>query len=1360
MTDTPARLALETLPLAVSVFDADGRLLYANPAFWRGANLPEGACAPGTPLRDVARLLAYRGIYGPGDPEAQIAAVMAVDRSRPSRRQIGAINGARAFEALSAPLPGGGFVTVTHEITALFRAREEQAARARLLESTLARLGSGVARFDKGMQAAFFNPAYEALHGLPGGSLRPGMTHRDIIAALEERGEYASTEEAERIVALMEGDRAGPSRRTRQRPSGEVLRFDTQPAPDGGFIVEVADITALKRAEDEANRRAALLDGVLEAMPHGVCIYDADLRVQRFNAAYAQLMDGTGVTVGERLQDVVARRIAQGEYDAATAAQVLARYAPDMRAQPPMRRVRPNGHVIENSMARLPDGGIVTVFTDVTALHQAEAAERRRAALLEGVVGALPHGVCVYGPDRRVAMFNDAYARIMDGAPVAIGDHAEEVAARRVAQGEFPADYAAEASRRRLRDGDWTDEAVRRRPNGKVIAVRAAPLPDGGHISVVTDVTAVHHAEAEARSRAELLDAVIHAMPVGVCVYGADRRARITNAAYRDIFGDAAVRLGESIEELGQRRIAMGEQSAEMGATLLSRHLGPPDQAGRPIHRVRPNGTAIVTRAGRLPDGGHIAVISDVTALHRAEEELRRRAALLEASFAAVRHGIAIYGPDRRLLARNDRVAELTGVGLEHYTVGRAFEELVDGQVAAGILTFDQGEFAKRLDRGRPHRDSRLRPDGRIVEILNDPTPDGGFVITFTDITALRRAEAELRHRAAILEASFTAMRHGIALWGPDRRLLAANERALHLMGVPPDWLRPGQDFDALIDEQVARGVLPAGHAAQAKAHDRSRPYRSGRRTRDGRILEIFSDPTPDGGFVVTFTDVTAQQRAEAEARRRAQLLETSFAAIRHGIAVFGPDRRLLAWNDQVADLTGVPLERHAVGRSFESLLAEQVSLGILDAATMGMAMAVDRARPFRSTRTTPDGRLIEVLSDPTPDGGFVVTFTDVTALHRAEQELRQRAAMQEAMLSNIRHGIILYGPDRRLLATNATTAELTGMPAERLAVGRTMDEMVAEQVARGEVSAEQAASMLALDRSRPQRYGRIRGDGRVLDTVSEPTPDGGYVITYSDVTEDRRIRAELENARARAEAASEAKSRFLATMSHELRTPLNAVIGLSEAITPDGDGRRIAEYAAMINEAGRHLLQLVDDILDVARSQTGALETTEEPLDVGATIAAATAGSEAAAAAAGLTLSLALPADLPALRGDARRLRQVLDKLLSNAVKFTPAGGRITLSAAVETEGLALRVADTGIGIPPEERERMFEPFTQLDSSLARRFPGSGLGLHLARTLAAALGATLTLEDPDGPGLVAVLRFPAARLLPAPAPSQPRTTA
>jgi PAS domain-containing protein len=432
-TATLARLVLESLPQAISAIDAEGRFVFANAAFWQDVDVTPEACPLGSSVRDVVRLIAYRGRYGPGDPEAQVAAVMAIDRTKPTRRLITMPDASRSLEIISVPLADGGYINIGHDVTALVHAREEQAARARLLESTLAQLRSGVVRFDEALRVSVCNPTYDALVGLPGGSVRPGMMHRDIVGLLDRHGEFATSEEAQEVLAALERNRAAAGTRERRRPSGEVLRFDTQPTRDGGCLVEATDITALKNAEDEARRRAAQLDGMLAALPHGVCVYGPDRRVQMLNAAYQRLIGDDAVSLGARLEDVIAARLRSGEYDAATAAAVLARFAPPTTVLPPMRRQRPNGLVLENCMARMPDGGVISVFTDVTALHQAEEAARQRAAMLDGVLEALPHGVCVYGGDRRVAMVNEAYRFIMAGAPIAVGDHIEEIAARRIA---------------------------------------------------------------------------------------------------------------------------------------------------------------------------------------------------------------------------------------------------------------------------------------------------------------------------------------------------------------------------------------------------------------------------------------------------------------------------------------------------------------------------------------------------------------------------------------------------------------------------------------------------------------------------------------------------------------------------------------------------------------------------------------------------------------------------------------------------------------------------------------------------------------------------------------------------------------
>ena len=288
-------------------------------------------------------------------------------------------------------------------------------------------------------------------------------------------------------------------------------------------------------------------------------------------------------------------------------------------------------------------------------------------------------------------------------------------------------------------------------------------------------------------------------------------------------------------------------------------------------------------------------------------------------------------------------------------------------------------------------------------------------------------------------------------------------------------------------------------------------------------------------------------------------------------------------------------------------------------------------------------------------------------------------------------------------------------------------------------------------DRTRPHRSQRVTPGGRVLEIRSDPTPAGGFVTTVTDITDARTAERELERAKAEAEAANHAKSRFLATMSHELRTPLNAVIGFSDALArqPAEEREQVAEFATMINAAGRQLLGLIDTILDVARIEAGRFDLSADRVDVMHLVTSCVRQAAASAAVAEVTLATAMPDFVPQLRGDERRLRQVLGQLISNGIKFTGAGGSVRIAAEIPDGGdLLLRVTDTGIGIPEAELERVFEPFVQLDTSLARRFEGSGLGLYVARALTIAHDGTLSLTSRLGQGTTALLRFPAGRLI------------
>jgi len=242
-----------------------------------------------------------------------------------------------------------------------------------------------------------------------------------------------------------------------------------------------------------------------------------------------------------------------------------------------------------------------------------------------------------------------------------------------------------------------------------------------------------------------------------------------------------------------------------------------------------------------------------------------------------------------------------------------------------------------------------------------------------------------------------------------------------------------------------------------------------------------------------------------------------------------------------------------------------------------------------------------------------------------------------------------------------------------------------------------------------------------------------------------------LRLAKDHAEAASRGKSGFLATMSHELRTPLNAIIGFSEmmmrqVLGPLGN-EQYGTYIADIHESGTHLLQIINDILDLSKAEAGKLELHEELFDLRDTIRSVRQLIGTRIREGGLTDSVEIAADLPLLRADERKTKQLLLNLVTNAVKFTPPGGHVGILARFEPDsGLTLSVHDTGIGIAPEDLDRVLEPFEQVDSSFSRLNPGTGLGLPLVKAIAELHGGRLELNSELGAGTRVNVAFPAWR--------------
>lgn len=248
---------------------------------------------------------------------------------------------------------------------------------------------------------------------------------------------------------------------------------------------------------------------------------------------------------------------------------------------------------------------------------------------------------------------------------------------------------------------------------------------------------------------------------------------------------------------------------------------------------------------------------------------------------------------------------------------------------------------------------------------------------------------------------------------------------------------------------------------------------------------------------------------------------------------------------------------------------------------------------------------------------------------------------------------------------------------------------------------------------------------------------------------------ADLSRALLLAEQASQAKSEFLATMSHELRTPLNAIIGFSdimkhEMLGPIGN-RKYADYARDINDSGAHLLDLVSDILDISRVESGTDSLHEQEVRVEAIAMQVLDATAAQAAAAGVTCSLEAPPALPAIMADERKIRQIVTNLVGNAIKFNVSGGMVAVRLAVEADGYVIAVEDTGIGIAPEDIPKALARFGQLEDQFSRKYEGLGLGLPIVQALTALHGGQFAIESEPGLGTTVSVKLPSARCIAAP---------
>jgi PAS domain S-box-containing protein len=716
-----------------------------------------------------------------------------------------------------------------------------------------------------------------------------------------------------------------------------------------------------------------------------------------------------------------------------------------------------------------------------------------------------------------------------------------------------------------------------------------------------------------------------------------------------------------------------------------------------------------------------------------------------------------------------DRADELVGLGMDAMLPADdpAARGYLRGVMANGYRA-DDAESAERDRAGNAvyfaNALAGVVEGGRLVRVWG----------TQRDVTARRRAEDAARQHAAEMDTLLDTLPVGVLFaHDPDCRRITANPagRALLRMGAggnvsrsAPDGERPahvricrdGVEIppDELPMQRAARGDVVPGEEVEYRFADGSVAH---------ALVTAAPLRGPDGrvrGAVAGVLDVTDRKRAEAAVRAGEERLRQLLESLSDGFVAFDPGFRHAYVNAASLRLTGQRLE-DLLGRTQWEVYPACVGTGLERAFRRVMA---ERVTVEFENHYEPWDRWYALKVFPVPDGGIGVLYREVTESKRAEAAVRASEERYRTLFEAMDEGYciieMLFDPpdgdravDYRFVEVNPAFEAQSGM---RQVVGRRMREFVTD-----------------IEEHWLANYGRVARTGEPIRFANEYTglnrwfevyafrvgPPGGnrVAVLFTDITARKRAERGQEELLDRLREADRRKDEFLATLAHELRNPLAPIRNAVEIIRLAGADGPVAQARAVMDRQLTQLVRLVDDLLDVSRITRGKLELRPERCDLRAAVAAAVETARPLLDRAGHAFAEDVPADPVPVDADPARIAQVVGNLLTNAAKYTPRGGSVRLAVGRDGPDAAVTVTDTGVGIPPDMLDRVFDMFTQVDRSLEKSAGGLGIGLALARGLAEMHGGTIAARSGgEGRGSEFVLRLPLAADAPAEGTDRP----
>jgi signal transduction histidine kinase len=642
---------------------------------------------------------------------------------------------------------------------------------------------------------------------------------------------------------------------------------------------------------------------------------------------------------------------------------------------------------------------------------------------------------------------------------------------------------------------------------------------------------------------------------------------------------------------------------------------------------------------------------------------------------------------------------------------------------------------------------------GRHVEADGRPV-GGAAVLRFRDVTGAKLDHALLTERHQKLEGEMRALQSMIEaapapIWirDADDKLAYANRAYANAVEASPtDVVTRGIELLDSDARQEAAQVRNEGHAFTKRVP----AVVAGSR----RILDVYEAGNGRGAAGIGI-DASEAERLRADLARAISAHRRTLDQLATGVATFGPDQRLVFHNDayrKLFDLDAAFLE----DRPTDSAILDRLRANRqLPEQADFRAWKAQLHEAYRAPETRehwwylPGGRALRVVTTANPEGGVTYLFDDVSERIELESRFNALIRTQGETLDALAEAVAVFGSDGRLKLFNHAFSELWDIPAQKLNEHphiETIGDWCKPYFASGAASWKVLQlAVTGLGNRNPARRQLEHTDGRVIDCAAVPLPDGGTLVTFRDVSDGVRMERALIERNEALEAADALKNAFVGHVSYELRSPLTTIIGFAQllddpVIGPLNDKQR--EYIAHITDSSATLLAIINDILDLATIDAGAMQLELNSVDVRTAVEAAAEGVRSRLAERALRLKINLPPNIGSFVADEKRVRQVLFNLLSNAAGFSPDGETITLSAERTREAVVFHIADRGPGIPAELQERIFGRFESHRLGGAQH-RGAGLGLSIVRSLMELHGGTVAIDSGPGKGTVVSCVFP-----------------